>query len=103
MILPNPMWGNYRLTFETLRGGRVRTYDLLEGEKFTTEGLARALAAQQRKAIATKSSTAEKKKRVAMLEEMAQTFYDDLHGRMESFFHPQPDDKPTRHFAWDRV
>jgi len=43
ILLPDKLWGNYRLTFEVRLGGKIVTYPFYAGSGFNTEGLARAL------------------------------------------------------------
>jgi aspartate/methionine/tyrosine aminotransferase len=43
MVLPDKLWGNYRLTFEVRLGAEIRTYPFYEGGGFNTAGFARAL------------------------------------------------------------
>ncbi|RMF87444.1 MAG: aminotransferase class I/II-fold pyridoxal phosphate-dependent enzyme [Nitrospirae bacterium] len=43
LLLPELMWGNYRLIFAVRRGARVATYPLFAGGGFNTAGLAEAL------------------------------------------------------------
>jgi len=45
LILPDKLWGNYRLTFEVNRGARIETFPFYAaGGGFDTKGLASALA-----------------------------------------------------------
>jgi len=43
MLLPDKLWGNYRLTFEVRLGAEIRTYPFYAGEGFNTQGFAKAL------------------------------------------------------------
>jgi aspartate/methionine/tyrosine aminotransferase len=44
LVLPDKLWGNYRLTYEVRLGGRIATYPFYAGGGFDVAGLARALA-----------------------------------------------------------
>jgi aspartate/methionine/tyrosine aminotransferase len=44
LLLPDKLWGNYRLTFEVRLGGKIVTYPFYDGDGFNTEAFARALA-----------------------------------------------------------
>jgi aspartate/methionine/tyrosine aminotransferase len=44
LILPDKLWGNYRLTYEVRLGGRIATFPFYAGGGFNAAGLARALA-----------------------------------------------------------
>jgi aspartate/methionine/tyrosine aminotransferase len=44
ILLPDKLWGNYRLTYEVKMGGEIRTYPFYSGDGFNTEGFAKALA-----------------------------------------------------------
>jgi len=44
LILPDKLWGNYRLTYEVRLGGRIATFPFYAGGGFNVPGLARALA-----------------------------------------------------------
>lgn len=46
ILLPDKLWGNYRLTYEVRLGAEIATYPFYDGEGFNTRGLAGALAAQ---------------------------------------------------------
>ncbi len=46
LLLPDKLWGNYRLTFEVNRGARVETFPFFAGEGFATDAFREALAAQ---------------------------------------------------------
>ena len=57
IVLPDKLWGNYRLTFEVRLGAEIATYPFFAGEGYDTEGFARAL----------ESAGAEHEKVVALL------------------------------------
>jgi aspartate/methionine/tyrosine aminotransferase len=44
ILLPDKLWGNYRLTYEVQRGAKIATYPFFSEGGFNTEGFARALA-----------------------------------------------------------
>ena len=44
LVLPDKIWGNYRLTYEVRLGGRIATFPFYSGGGFNVAGLARALA-----------------------------------------------------------
>jgi len=44
LILPDKIWGNYRLTYEVRLGGRIATFPFYAGGGFNVAGLARALS-----------------------------------------------------------
>jgi aspartate/methionine/tyrosine aminotransferase len=44
ILLPDQLWGNYRLTFEVKMGGEIRTFPFYSAGGFNTEGFASALA-----------------------------------------------------------
>jgi len=44
ILLPDKLWGNYRLTFEVEYGARIETFPFYAGEGFNTEGFAAGLA-----------------------------------------------------------
>ncbi len=46
ILLPDQLWGNYRLTYEVRLGARVVTYLFYAGQGFNAAGLAAALAKQ---------------------------------------------------------
>jgi aspartate/methionine/tyrosine aminotransferase len=46
ILLPDKLWGNYRLTFEVRLGAKIVTYPFYAGGGFNTEGFAEALAEQ---------------------------------------------------------
>ncbi|MCG8590023.1 MAG: aminotransferase class I/II-fold pyridoxal phosphate-dependent enzyme, partial [Proteobacteria bacterium] len=48
ILLPDKLWGNYRLTYEVRLGGQVVTYPFYRGTGFNTEGLAEALEREGR-------------------------------------------------------
>jgi len=43
LVLPDKLWGNYRLTYEVRLGGRIATYPFYAGGGFDVAGLARTL------------------------------------------------------------
>jgi len=45
LLLPDKLWGNYRLTFEVHHGGEIRTYPFYAGGGFNVDGLREQLAA----------------------------------------------------------
>jgi len=51
LLLPDKLWGNYRLTYETRLGAVVKTYPTYAAGRFNAKGLAQALAAGSGKAI----------------------------------------------------
>jgi aspartate/methionine/tyrosine aminotransferase len=44
LVLPDKIWGNYRLTYEVRLGARIASYPFYAGSGFNVAGLARALA-----------------------------------------------------------
>jgi aspartate/methionine/tyrosine aminotransferase len=44
LVLPDQIWGNYRLTYEVRLGGRIATYPLYSGRGFNAAGMASAIA-----------------------------------------------------------
>ncbi len=44
ILLPDKLWGNYRLTFEVRLGARIETFPFYAGSGFATEAFAKALA-----------------------------------------------------------
>jgi aspartate/methionine/tyrosine aminotransferase len=44
ILLPDKLWGNYRMTYEVRLGAKIVTYPFFAGAGFNTEGFARALA-----------------------------------------------------------
>jgi len=46
MLLPNQLWGNYRLTYEVRLGAKLETFPFYEGKGFATQAFANALAQQ---------------------------------------------------------
>jgi len=48
VLLPDMLWGNYRLTYEVRLGARIATYPFYKGSGFNTEGFAQALEEQSR-------------------------------------------------------
>ena len=45
ILLPNQLWGNYRLTYEVRLGAKIETFPFYEGKGFATQAFANALAA----------------------------------------------------------
>lgn len=45
LILPDKIWGNYRLTYEVRLGAKIETFPFYAGAGFNREGFAQALAA----------------------------------------------------------
>jgi aspartate/methionine/tyrosine aminotransferase len=45
VLLPDKLWGNYRLNFEVRLGGRVETFPFYAGQRFDTAALSKALEA----------------------------------------------------------
>ncbi len=48
LLLPDMLWGNYRLTYEVRIGARIATYPFYNGSGFNTEGFARVLEEESR-------------------------------------------------------
>ena len=48
LLLPDMLWGNYRLTYEVRLGARIATFPFYEGPGFNTAGFARALEEESR-------------------------------------------------------
>jgi aspartate/methionine/tyrosine aminotransferase len=46
IVVPDKLWGNYRLTYEVRLGGQLATFPFYAGGGFNVEGFARALAEQ---------------------------------------------------------
>lgn len=46
ILLPNQLWGNYRLTYEVRLGAKIETYPFYQGKGFHVEALANALDEQ---------------------------------------------------------
>jgi aspartate/methionine/tyrosine aminotransferase len=44
ILLPDKLWGNYRLTFEVDYGAKIQTFPFYAGDGFDTDGFARGLA-----------------------------------------------------------
>ena len=44
IVMPDKLWGNYRLTYEVQHGAKIATYPFFAEGGFNTEGFARALA-----------------------------------------------------------
>jgi aspartate/methionine/tyrosine aminotransferase len=44
IVLPDKLWGNYRLTYEVRLGARIATFPFYRGEGFDLEGLGRVVA-----------------------------------------------------------
>jgi aspartate/methionine/tyrosine aminotransferase len=51
ILLPDKLWGNYRLTYEVRLGAQVETYPTYAGDRFNVAGLRRALAEGPEKQI----------------------------------------------------
>jgi aspartate/methionine/tyrosine aminotransferase len=51
ILIPDKLWGNYRLNYEVRLGGRVETFPTYEGERLNVRGLARALSSGREKTI----------------------------------------------------
>ncbi|MCZ6570934.1 MAG: aminotransferase class I/II-fold pyridoxal phosphate-dependent enzyme [Deltaproteobacteria bacterium] len=51
LLLPDKLWGNYRLTYEVRLGARVETFPSYDGERFNVGGLRRALMEYSGKTI----------------------------------------------------
>jgi len=51
LLLPDKLWGNYRLTYEVRLGARVETFPTYEGERFNVGGLRSSLVASPGKTI----------------------------------------------------
>lgn len=45
LVLPDKLWGNYRLTYEVRLGARITTYPFFAGGGYDTDGFAQALEA----------------------------------------------------------
>ncbi len=45
MVVPDKLWGNYRLTYELRLGARIQTFPFYAGKGFDVRGFERALAA----------------------------------------------------------
>jgi aspartate/methionine/tyrosine aminotransferase len=48
IVLPNHLWGNYRMTYEVKLGGVLKTYNFYQGSGFDTGALAQAVAEHAR-------------------------------------------------------
>ena len=48
LVLPDKLWGNYRLGFEVRLGAEIVTYPFFSGQGFNTDGFAEALASHAR-------------------------------------------------------
>jgi len=46
ILLPNQLWGNYRLTYEVRLGAKIETYPFYQGQGFHVEAFANCLAEQ---------------------------------------------------------
>ena len=44
ILMPDKLWGNYRLTYEVQRGAKIATYPFFAEGGFNTDGFARAMA-----------------------------------------------------------
>ena len=53
MLMPDKLWGNYRLTYEVRLGARVVTFPFYDGQGFNTAAFGEALA--QARAASTTS------------------------------------------------
>ncbi len=51
LLLPDKLWGNYRLTYEVRLGAQVETFPSYDGERFIVGGLRRALMQRSGKTI----------------------------------------------------
>lgn len=51
ILLPEMLWGNYRLTYEVRLGGKVETFPTYRGGRFDTPALAKALREGPEKSI----------------------------------------------------
>jgi aspartate/methionine/tyrosine aminotransferase len=51
ILLPDKLWGNYRLTYEVRLGATIETYPFYDGNGFNVAGLEHALASKQREKI----------------------------------------------------
>ncbi len=51
ILMPDKLWGNYRLTYEVRLGARVETFPFYEGDGFNTGGLRTALSQGPEKTI----------------------------------------------------
>ena len=51
IVLPDKLWGNYRLLYEVRLGARVETFPTYEGESFNVAGLREALLAGPEKSL----------------------------------------------------
>jgi aspartate/methionine/tyrosine aminotransferase len=51
ILLPDKLWGNYRLTYEVRLGATIETYPFYDGEGFDVAGLEHALESNQREKI----------------------------------------------------
>ncbi len=45
LVLPDKLWGNYRLTYEVRLGGKITTYPFFAGDGYDTDSFAKALVA----------------------------------------------------------
>jgi aspartate/methionine/tyrosine aminotransferase len=48
ILIPDKLWGNYRLGFEVRLGAEICTFPFFQGQSFNTEGFATALEEQSR-------------------------------------------------------
>lgn len=44
IVIPDKMWGNYKLTFAVRHGATIRSFPFYDGEEFNVKGLAEVLA-----------------------------------------------------------
>jgi len=51
ILLPDKLWGNYRLTYEVRLGATIETYPFYDGDGFDVGGLERALESNKREKI----------------------------------------------------
>jgi len=54
ILLPDKIWGNYRLTYEVRQGGTIESFQLFDGQRFHREAFrakVEALAAREKKLI----------------------------------------------------
>jgi aspartate/methionine/tyrosine aminotransferase len=51
ILLPDKLWGNYRLTYEVRLGAKIETYPFYDGDGFDVGGLERALESNEREKI----------------------------------------------------
>ncbi len=51
LLLPDKLWGNYRLTYEVRLGARVETFPTYDGERFNVGALRRSLVERPQKTM----------------------------------------------------